>query len=316
MTLMDGLKARANIVVMAATNRPDSIDPALRRFGRFDREIVLTTPDPLGRLEILRIHTKSMKLADDVDLEQVLSDVSERKNWLTLLLQIAADTHGYVGADIVSLCSEAAMRQIREKVDLMDLRGDTIDAEVLDSLEVTMDNFRFALGASNPSVLRESVIKFPQVSWDDIGGLEDVKQELQETVQYPIEHPEKFIKYGMQPPKGVLLYGPPGTGKTMLARAISSETHANFISIKVGLGPPSQCNITNTCPRDQNCSQCRPVNPRLKSVMSSKRRALRHLASYSLTSLTRLLNSVVAHLTMRGVGFIECFIKSIRKWTA
>jgi transitional endoplasmic reticulum ATPase len=132
------------------------------------------------------------------------------------------------------------MQQIREKMDMIDLDEDTIDAEVLDSLGVTMDNFRFALGASNPSALRETVVEIPQVSWDDIGGLEKVKQELQETVQYPVEHPDKFIKYGMQPSKGVLFYGPPGTGKTMLAKAIASETQANFISIKVGLGWPLQ----------------------------------------------------------------------------
>ncbi|GJE99275.1 AAA family ATPase [Phanerochaete sordida] len=215
LTLMDGLKARSNVVVMAATNRPNSIDPALRRFGRFDREVDIGIPDPTGRLEILRIHTKNMKLADDVDLEQ-----------------IAADTHGYVGSDIASLCSEAAMQQIREKMDLIDLDEDTIDAEVLDSLGVTMDNFRFALGTSNPSALRETVVEVPTVKWDDIGGLDKVKQELQETVQYPVEHPEKFLKYGMSPSKGVLFYGPPGTGKTLLAKAIANETQANFISIK------------------------------------------------------------------------------------
>jgi len=215
LTLMDGLKARSNIVVMAATNRPNSIDPALRRFGRFDREVDIGIPDPTGRLEILRIHTKNMKLGDDVDLEQ-----------------IAADTHGYVGSDVASLCSEAAMQQIREKMDLIDLDEDTIDAEVLDSLGVTMENFRFALGVSNPSALRETVVEVPTVTWKDIGGLEKVKQELQETVSYPVEHPEKFLKYGMAPSKGVLFYGPPGTGKTMLAKAIANECQANFISIK------------------------------------------------------------------------------------
>jgi len=156
-----------------------------------------------------------MKLADDVDLEQ-----------------IAADTHGYVGSDIASLCSEAAMQQIREKMDLIDLDEDTIDAEVLDSLGVTMENMRFALGTSNPSALRETVVEVPTVTWDDIGGLDKVKQELQETVQYPVDHPEKFIKYGMSPSKGVLFYGPPGTGKTLLAKAIANECNANFISIK------------------------------------------------------------------------------------
>ncbi|BGO96524.1 Valosin-containing protein [Rhodotorula toruloides ATCC 204091] len=215
LTLMDGMKARSNIVVMAATNRPNSIDPALRRFGRFDREVDIGIPDATGRLETLRIHTKNMKLADDVDLEK-----------------IAADTHGYVGADIASLCSEAAMQQIREKMDLIDLEEDTIDAEVLDSLGVTMDNFRFALGTSNPSALRETVVEIPTVTWDDIGGLDKVKIELQETVQYPVEHPEKFLKYGMSPSKGVLFYGPPGTGKTLLAKAIAHECQANFISIK------------------------------------------------------------------------------------
>ncbi|CAO3596379.1 unnamed protein product [Absidia cylindrospora] len=215
LTLMDGMKARSNVVVIAATNRPNSIDPALRRFGRFDREVDIGIPDPTGRLEILRIHTKNMKLDDDVDLEQ-----------------IASETHGYVGADMASLCSEAAMQQIREKMDLIDLEEETIDTEVLDSLAVTMENFRYSLGVSNPSALRETVVEVPSVKWNDIGGLENVKLELQETVQYPVEHPEKFLKFGMNPSKGVLFYGPPGTGKTMLAKAIANECQANFISIK------------------------------------------------------------------------------------
>ncbi|KAI8638946.1 transitional endoplasmic reticulum ATPase [Parasitella parasitica] len=215
LTLMDGMKARSNVVVIAATNRPNSIDPALRRFGRFDREVDIGIPDPTGRLEVLRIHTKNMKLDDDVDLEQ-----------------IASETHGYVGADVASLCSEAAMQQIREKMDLIDLEEETIDTEVLDSLAVTMENFRYALGVSNPSALRETVVEVPTVKWNDIGGLENVKQELQETVQYPVEHPEKFLKFGMSPSKGVLFYGPPGTGKTLLAKAIANECQANFISIK------------------------------------------------------------------------------------
>src|SRR5258705_11203835 len=156
---MEGMKACSNVVVMAATNRPNSIDPALRRFGRFDREVDIGIPDPTGRLEILQIHTKNMKLAEDVDLEQ-----------------IASETHGYVGSDVASLCSEAAMQQIREKMDLIDLDEDTIDAEVLDSLGVTMDNFWFALGTSNPSAFRETVIMLPTVTGDDIGGLGKAKQ--------------------------------------------------------------------------------------------------------------------------------------------
>lgn len=187
LTLMDGLKQRAHVVVMAATNRPNSVDPALRRFGRFDREVDIGIPDSIGRLEILRIHTKNMKLADDVDLEQ-----------------IANETHGFVGADLASLCSEAALQQIREKMDLIDLEEENIDAEVLGSLAVTQENFRWALKQSNPSALRETVVEVPNVSWDDIGGLENVKRELQELVQYPVEHPEKFLKFGMTPSRGIL----------------------------------------------------------------------------------------------------------------
>nr|CDS19413.1 transitional endoplasmic reticulum atpase [Echinococcus granulosus] len=215
LTLMDGLKQRSHVIVMAATNRPNSVDPALRRFGRFDREIEIGIPDATGRLEVLRIHTKNMKLAEDVDLEQ-----------------IANDAHGHVGADLASLCSEAALQQIRNKMDLIDLEDETIDAEVLDSLAVTMEDFRWALGKSNPSALRETTVEVPNVTWEDIGGLENVKRELQEMVQYPVEHPDLFLKFGMTPSKGVLFYGPPGCGKTLLAKAIANECQANFISIK------------------------------------------------------------------------------------
>lgn len=215
LTLMDGLKQRSHVIVMAATNRPNSIDPALRRFGRFDREVDIGIPDATGRLEVLRIHTKNMKLADDVDLEK-----------------IAAETHGFVGADLAALCSEAALQQIREKMDLIDLDDEQIDAEVLNSLAVSMENFRWAMGKSSPSALRETVVEVPNVSWEDIGGLLNVKKELQEMIQYPVEHPDKFLKFGMSPSKGVLFYGPPGCGKTLLAKAIANECQANFISIK------------------------------------------------------------------------------------
>jgi len=215
LTLMDGLKQRSQTIVMAATNRPNSIDPALRRFGRFDREVDIGIPDAVGRMEILRIHTRNMKLGDDVDLEQV-----------------ASETHGHVGADLAALCSEAALQQIREKMDLIDLEDDTIDAEILDSLAVSMENFRFAMGKSTPSALRETVVEVPNITWEDIGGLQNVKQELQELVQYPVEHPEKFLQFGMQPSRGVLFYGPPGCGKTLLAKAIANECQANFISVK------------------------------------------------------------------------------------
>lgn len=215
LTLMDGLKSRAHVVVIAATNRPNSIDPALRRFGRFDRELDIGVPDETGRLEILRIHTKNMKLDDSVDLES-----------------IASESHGFVGADLAQLCTEAALQCIREKMDIIDLDDDTIDAEILDSLAVTQAHFKFAVGTSNPSALRETAVEVPNVTWDDIGGLTKVKQELQETVQYPVEHPEMFEKYGMSPSKGVLFYGPPGSGKTLLAKAIANECQANFISVK------------------------------------------------------------------------------------
>jgi len=215
LTLMDGLKQRAHVVVMAATNRPNSIDGALRRFGRFDREVDIGIPDAVGRLEILRIHTKNMKLGEDVDLEQV-----------------ASETHGHVGADLAALCSEAALQQIREKMDLIDLEDDQIDAEVLDALAVTQEDFRWALSKSNPSALRETAVEVPNVSWKDVGGLENVKKELQELVQYPVEHPDQYLKFGMTPSKGVLFYGPPGCGKTLLAKAIANECQANFISIK------------------------------------------------------------------------------------
>ncbi|KAF3965131.1 hypothetical protein CMV_010658 [Castanea mollissima] len=215
LTLMDGLKSRAHVIVMGATNRPNSIDPALRRFGRFDREIDIGVPDEVGRLEVLRIHTKNMKLADDVDLERV-----------------SKDTHGYVGADLAALCTEAALQCIREKMDVIDLEDETIDAEVLNSMAVTNEHFQSALGTSNPSALRETVVEVPNVSWEDVGGLDNVKRELQETVQYPVEHPEKFEKFGMSPSKGVLFYGPPGCGKTLLAKAIANECQANFISVK------------------------------------------------------------------------------------
>ncbi|CAM0880467.1 unnamed protein product [Alopecurus aequalis] len=215
LTLMDGMKARAHVIVMGATNRPNSIDPALMRFGRFDREMDIGVPDEVGRLEVLRIHTKNMKLDVDVNLEVV-----------------AKDTHGYVGADLAALCTEAALQCIREKMDVIDLEDDTIDAEILNSMAVTNDHLKTALVGTNPSALRETVVEVPNVSWDDVGGLDGVKRELQETVQYPVEHPEKFEKFGMSPSKGVLFYGPPGCGKTLLAKAIANECQANFISIK------------------------------------------------------------------------------------
>jgi len=215
LTLMDGMKGRANVIVIAATNRPNTLDPALRRFGRFDREIDIGVPDENGRMEIFRIHTRNMKLADDVDPES-----------------IAKQTHGFVGADIASLCTEAAMQCIRDQMDLIDIDGDKIDTEVLNAMSVTQSHFKIALGAANPASLRETVVEVPNVKWEDIGGLEQTKSELKEMVQYPIDHPEKFEKFGMSPSRGVLFYGPPGCGKTLMAKAIANECQANFISVK------------------------------------------------------------------------------------
>merc|ERR1719450_1133638 len=215
LTLMDGMKGRGQVVVIGATNRPNSIEGALRRFGRFDRELDIGVPDDNGRLEILRIHTKNMKLAGDVKLED-----------------IAANTHGFVGADLAQLCTEAALQCIREKMDLIDLEEETIDAEILDAMAVTQDHFVTAMGGVNPSSLRETVVEVPNIKWDDIGGLEETKRSLQETILYPIDHPEKFEKFGMQPSRGVLFYGPPGCGKTLMAKAVASECSSNFVSIK------------------------------------------------------------------------------------
>ena len=184
LTLMDGIKPTSNVVVIAATNRPNVIDPALRRFGRFDRELDIGVPDADGRMEVLRIKTRNMKLAKDVDLEV-----------------IGKDTHGYVGADLAQLCMEAAFQSIREKMHLIDVDAEKIDAAVLDSLEISADNFKHAMGVTNPSALRENVVEVPNVSWEDVGGLEEVKRELYETVQYPVEHADKFAKFGMQPSK-------------------------------------------------------------------------------------------------------------------
>jgi transitional endoplasmic reticulum ATPase len=212
---MDGLKSRSRVVVLGATNRENHLDTALRRFGRFDRELEIGVPDVDGRFEILKIHTRNMKQGENVNIEK-----------------IAKDCHGFVGADIAQLCTEAAMNCIREKIVDIDWDNDQIDAEVLQSLVVSNDHFREALGKTDPSALRETHIENPNISWEDIGGLEDVKEELQELVQYPVEHPELYEQFGSTPPKGVLFYGPPGCGKTLLAKAIASQAKANFISIK------------------------------------------------------------------------------------
>src|SRR3990170_3991421 len=215
LSLMDGMKSRGKVVVIAATNRPDSLDPALRRPGRFDREIELGIPDRDGRLQVLQIHTRGMPLADDVDLEA-----------------LAGMTHVYAGADLAALCKEAAMRAIRRVLPDLDLEADIIPMEILNRLTVTREDFHAAFRDMGPSTLREVLIERPNVRWADIGGLGDVKQQLQETVEWPLKHGAVFRAVGATPPKGVLLHGPPGTGKTLLAKAVATVSEANFISVK------------------------------------------------------------------------------------
>ncbi|MGI6465697.1 CDC48 family AAA ATPase [Methanobacterium sp.] len=214
LTLMDGLKTRGQVVVIGATNRPDALDAALRRPGRFDREIEIGVPDKDGRQEVLQIHTRGMPLDDKVDLDE-----------------IAEITHGFVGADLEMLCKEAAMRVLRRI--LPDIKADEeIPKETLKKMIIKRADFKEALKEVQPSALREVLVQVPDVKWDDIGGLENAKQELKEAVEWPLKYPESFDKFGVTPPKGVLIYGPPGTGKTLLAKAVANESQANFIAVK------------------------------------------------------------------------------------
>ena len=215
LSLMDGLNSRGKVVVIGATNRPNSIDEALRRPGRFDREIEIGIPDRDGRLEILEIHTRGMPLADDVDLK-----------WL------ADKTHGYAGADLSALTKEAAMAALRRVLPDVDLEAEEIPREVLNSISVTRDDFKNALKDMQPSTMREVLIEKPNVRWEDIGALEEAKQELKEAVEWPLKFGKVFDHMNAKPPKGILLYGPPGTGKTMLAKAVATESEANFIAVK------------------------------------------------------------------------------------
>lgn len=215
LTLMDGMKSRGKVVVIAATNRPDSIDPALRRPGRFDREIEIGIPDAAGRKEILDIHTRGMPIEEKVNLEQ-----------------IARVTHGFVGADLEILAKEAAMRSLRRILPDIDLEEEKIPAEVLQKIVITESDFKDALKEVRPSALREVLVQVPNVTWEDVGGLESLKDELYEAVEWPLKHKEAFEYTDVKTPKGILLYGPPGTGKTLIAKAVAHTTESNFISIK------------------------------------------------------------------------------------
>ena len=215
LSLMDGLEDRGQVVVIGATNRVDAIDPALRRGGRFDREIEIGVPDRDGRKEILQVHTRNMPLVDGIDLDLY-----------------AENTHGFVGADLESLAKESAMNALRRIRPQLDLESDEIDADVLQSIQVTERDFKDALKGIEPSALREVFVEVPDVTWKNVGGLEDTKERLRETIQWPLEYPEVFEQMDMESAKGVLLYGPPGTGKTLLAKAVANESESNFISIK------------------------------------------------------------------------------------
>ena len=215
LSLMDGLSSRGNVVVIGATNRPNAIDPALRRAGRFDREIELGIPDSDGRLEILQIHTRGMPLATDVDLKA-----------------IAEISHGFAGSDLQSLSKEAAMRALRRVLPDIDLAAESIPSSVLNKILVTMDDFTEVINEMEPSAMREVYVEIPNIRWEDVGGLKELKQELKEAIDWPLKYQEVFSHASAKPPKGIFLYGPPGTGKTLIVKAVANECGSNFISVK------------------------------------------------------------------------------------
>ena len=215
LSLMDGLKSRGQVVIIGATNRPNSLDPALRRPGRFDREIEIGAPDKKGRKEILQIHTRGMPLKEDVSLDE-----------------LASQTHGFVGADLQSLVKEAAMKALRRMLPKINLEDEEIPQKILEEIRVEKADFNNALREVRPSALREVYIEVPNVKWDQIGGLKEVKEELKEAVELPLKRPEAFTRMGIRPVRGILLFGPPGTGKTLLAKAVATESEANFIAVR------------------------------------------------------------------------------------
>ncbi|MEM4155884.1 MAG: CDC48 family AAA ATPase [Archaeoglobaceae archaeon] len=281
LTLMDGLEERGQVIVIGATNRIDAVDPALRRPGRFDREIEIGVPDREGRFEILQIHTRNMPLeskyfrefvlealsrvrrnTDDPKLQQDLEFAIEEVKKLEneedieravksilspellnevdaeiireMLKKLADQTHGFVGADIEAFCKEAAMKALRRYLPKIDLESDEVPVEILESIRVKWEDFVSALKEIEPSAMREVLVEIPKLSWEDVGGLEEVKREIIEAVEWPLKFPEKFKKFGIKPPKGILLFGPPGTGKTLIAKAVANESDANFISVNGG----------------------------------------------------------------------------------
>jgi transitional endoplasmic reticulum ATPase len=292
LTLMDGVKGRGQIVVIGATNRQNNLDPALRRFGRFDREIELGVPDEDGRLEILLIHTRNMKLSEDVDLKS-----------------IAGQIQGFVGADIAQLCTEAALACIREQMDVIDFEDEQIDAEILAAMAVTQDHFQQAMKNCNPSVLRSTTVSVPNVKWEDIGGLEDVKKQLIEMIQWPFEHPEVFLKYGQKPSRGVLFFGPPGCGKTLMAKAIATESVANFISVK---GPElltmwfgeSEANVREVFDKARTAAPCILFFDELDSIAKARGGSLGDAGGAGDRVMNQLLTEMDGVTAQKMVFFI------------
>lgn len=287
LTLMDSLKPSSNVIVIGATNRPNTIETALRRPGRFDRELEIVIPDEDGRHEILKIKTKDMKLASDVDL-----------------FQIARDTHGYVGADLQQLTLEAALQCIRSNVGNMDIDSEEpIPEEILNQMEVRNSDFNHALSVSDPSTLRDNKVEVPNVKWEDIGGLEETKRELQEMVRYPIEHRHLFERFGMQASRGVLFYGPPGCGKTLMAKAIANECGANFISVK---GPEllnmwfggSEANVRNLFDKARAASPCILFFDEMDSIARARGAG----GGGSSETSDRVINQILSEIDGMGSG--------------
>ena len=287
LTLMDSLKPSSNVMVVGATNRPNVIESALRRPGRFDRELEIAIPDEDGRHEILQIKTKDMQLDESVDL-----------------FQIARDTHGFVGADLSQLSLESGIQCIRSNVENFDVDSeDPIPEEALEKLVVNNDHFMHALSVCDPSSLRDSKVEVPDISWADIGGLEDTKRELQEMVRYPIEHRGLFEKFGMQASRGVLFYGPPGCGKTLMAKAIANECGANFISVK---GPEllnmwfggSEANVRDLFDKARAASPCILFFDEMDSIARARGAG----GSGSSETSDRVINQILSEIDGMGSG--------------
>jgi transitional endoplasmic reticulum ATPase len=287
LTLMDSLKPSSNVMVIGATNRPNVIESALRRPGRFDRELEIVIPDEDGRHNILKIKTKDMKLAKDVNL-----------------FQIARDTHGFVGADLQQLAMEAALQCIRSNIENFDVDSEEpIPESVLETLEVSNEHFIYALSVCDPSTLRDNKVEVPNVKWEDIGGLEETKRELQEMVRYPIEHRHLFERFGMQASRGVLFYGPPGCGKTLMAKAIANECGANFISVK---GPEllnmwfggSEANVRNLFDKARAASPCILFFDEMDSIARARGAG----GSGSSETSDRVINQILSEIDGMGSG--------------